>query len=69
MGRRKLMSIEAAYDVLVSEHQRLGGMPTMREFSQALGACSSRTAQRYIGWLEDAGYIERTGRHGVRFNQ
>ena len=67
MGRKKLFKRE---EVLSAIHRWIfqhGAPPTVEELRQALGAGSTRTVSRYLGWLEEQGDIKRwSGARGIQ---
>ena len=67
MGRRKKFSLEQVLDSLnrwILEH---GNPPTVEELRKFLKLGSTRTALRYLEWLEEEGLIERwPGARGLK---
>ena len=67
MGRKKKFSREQVLDALnrwILEH---GNPPTVDELRKSLKLGSTRTAFRYLEWLEEDGLIERwPGARGLK---
>jgi repressor LexA len=67
MGRKRQFTKEQVLAIIQRWIIDRGAPPTIKELQRLLEVGSTRTVMRYLGWLEDAGYIERrSGARGLK---
>ena len=57
MGRPNMIPLDESYSILEAATATLGFPPTIREFQDALGVGSKRTASRYLRRMYEAGWV------------